>query len=234
MAVNNELGTAQPLEEIGRLMKRAAPRALFHVDAVQAFAKQPLPWREARMDLISLSAHKVHGPKGAGALVRCRPVHLEPMLHGGGQEDGLRSGTENPFGAAAFSMAAERTAAWLQRQAVERREYHRRWLAELDRYPSLRVFRSERATPYIVQFSYPPIPGEVVLNHLEQEGLLVSTGSACSTRKPEPSHVLLAVGLPEKEAVCSVRLSFSVHNSVAGMAPVLAGFARAMARLERL
>jgi len=87
MAVNNEIGTAQPLLEIGRLIRRAAPKAVFHVDAVQAFTKGVLPWREAAIDLISLSAHKVHGPKGVGALVRCRDLELEPLLHGGGQEE---------------------------------------------------------------------------------------------------------------------------------------------------
>ncbi len=234
MAVNNELGTAQPLEEIGRLIERVSPRTVFHVDAVQAFTKQTLPWREARIDLLSVSAHKVHGPKGVGALIRCRPVPLEAMLHGGGQEDGLRNGTENPFGMIAFSFAAEQAAAWHRRQAEERREYHRQWLAELERHPRLRVFCSERATPFVIHFSCPPIPGEVVLNHLEQEGLLVSTGSACHSQKPEPSAVLLATGIPEQEAVCSVRMSFSVHNTVAGLPPVLAGFQRAMARVERI
>jgi cysteine desulfurase len=234
MAVNNELGTAQPLVEIGRMIARLAPHAVFHVDAVQAFTKQPLPWREARIDLLSVSAHKLHGPKGTGALIRCTPVPLEPVTHGGGQEDGLRNGTENPFGIIAFSLAAEQAAAAHRRQAQERLEYHRRWLAALQQDGRLRVFRSERETPFIIQFSCPPIPGEVVLNHLEQEGVLVSTGSACHTHKPEPSHVLLAVGIPEPEAVCSVRLSFSVYNTLAGLDPVIAAFRRAMARVERL
>jgi cysteine desulfurase len=234
MAVNNELGTAQPLAEIGRLIERVSPKTVFHVDAVQAFTKQPLPWREARINLISVSAHKVHGPKGVGALFRCTPVPLEPITHGGGQEDGLRHGTENPFGMIALSMAAEQSAALHRRQTEERQAYHQRWLATLQQHPRLHVFRSERETPFIIQFSCPPIPGEVVLNHLEQEGLLVSTGSACHTQKPEPSHVLLAVGIPEQEAVCSVRISFSVHNTLAGIDPVIARFERAMARIERL
>jgi cysteine desulfurase len=134
----------------------------------------------------------------------------------------------------AFSLAAEQSALLHRRQVEERRAYQQRWLAALQQRPRLRVFRSERETPFVIQFSCPPIPGEVVLNHLEQEGLLVSTGSACHTHKPEPSHVLLAVGIPEQEAVCSVRMSFSVHNTLAGLDPVLAGFERAMARIERL
>jgi len=234
MAVNNELGTAQPLEAIGRLMAARAPKAVFHVDAVQAFAKQALDWRAARIDLLTLSAHKVHGPKGVGALVRCRPLPLEPLLHGGGQEDGLRSGTENPFGAVAFSLAAERTAALHAAQRAMRGNYHAAWLACLAEHPRLQLFRSEAQRPFVVHFAWPPLPGEVILHHLEQEGLLVSTGSACSSRKPEPSHVLLAVGMEEQRALSSIRLSFSVHNTIAGLAQALPAFRGAMARLARL
>jgi cysteine desulfurase len=234
MAVNNELGTAQPLEAVGRLIAARAPKAVFHVDAVQAFTKQPLDWRAARIDLLSLSAHKVHGPKGAGALVRCRPLPIEPLLHGGGQEDGLRSGTENPFAIAAFALAAERTAALHAQQREERTGYHDAWLAALGRQPRVEAFRSEAQTPFVVHFSLAPLPGEVVLHHLEQEGLLVSTGSACSSRKPEPSHVLLAVGMEAPRALSSIRLSFSVYNTHAGLATVLPAFDRAMTRLARL
>jgi cysteine desulfurase len=234
MAVNNELGTAQPLREIGALLAQQAPRALFHVDAVQAFARQALDWRAAGVDLLSLSAHKVHGPKGAGALVCCRPLALEPLLHGGGQEGGLRSGTENPFAAVAFAHAAERSTALHAEQRRMREAYHARWLEFLAGFPALRVFRSPAATPFVVSFSYPPLPGEVVLHHLEAEGLVVSTGSACSSRKPEPSHVLLAAGLSEQEALSSIRLSFSLHNTLAGLERVLPAFGRAMERLARL
>ncbi|HEX7926352.1 MAG TPA: cysteine desulfurase family protein [bacterium] len=234
MAMNNELGTAQPLVEIGKLIECVSPKTVFHVDAVQAFTKQALPWREARIDLISVSAHKVHGPKGTGALFHCTPVPLEPVTFGGGQEDGFRSGTENPFGMIALSFAAEQSAALHRRQAEERRAYHQRWLSVMQRHPRLRVFRSERETPFVIQFSVPPIPAEVVLNHLQEQGVFVSTGSACHTHNPEPSHVLLAAGIPAEEAVCSVRMSFSVHNTLAGQDPVIAGFERAIARVEKL
>jgi cysteine desulfurase len=170
MAVNNEIGTAQPLVEIGRLLQQKAPKAVFHVDAVQAFTKQPIPWREAGAALLSLSAHKMHGPKGVGALVRCKPLSLEPLLQGGGQEDGLRSGTENPFSIVAFAHAAREVAAVHREQRAARAGYHRRWLAFLAEFPALRVFASERSTPFVISFSRPPIPGEVTLHHLEQEG----------------------------------------------------------------
>jgi len=234
MAVNNELGTIQPLEEIGRTLKRAVPHAVFHVDAVQGLAKMPIPWRSAQIDLLSLSAHKVHGPKGVGALVRCRPVPLEPWIEGGGQEDGLRSGTENVFGAVALSLAAERSFGLAKTQAAERVRYAEQWIAELERHSRVRVFRSERASPFIVQFSLAPIPGEVILTHLEQEGLLASAGSACSTHSPEPSHVLLAAGLSEQDALSSIRLSFSWPNTLAGQPRVLQRFRGAMERLEKI
>ena len=234
MAANNEIGTRQPLVEIGKLLKRKAPRAVFHVDAVQAFTKKPLCWREAGIGLLSLSGHKVHGPKGVGALVRCRPVPLEPWMHGGGQESSLRSGTENPFAIVAFAHAAEEVSAIHLEQRSAREEYHRRWMALLAEFPRIRTFQSEKATPYLINFSLPPIPGEVTLHHLEAEGLYVSTGSACHTNKPEPSPVLLAVGMTEQEALSAVRLSFSIHNTPAGLERVGAAFRRAMQKLEKL
>ncbi|MBI4084166.1 MAG: cysteine desulfurase [Candidatus Lambdaproteobacteria bacterium] len=234
MAVNNELGTRQPLADIGRLVKAHAPRAVFHVDAVQAFAKERLAWREARIDLLSLSAHKAHGPKGVGALVRCAPVPLQPWLRGGGQEEGLRSGTENPFGIVAFAEAARQAAARHAAQQGERAAYHARWLEYLAGFPELRLYRSEQATPFVISLAYPPLPGEVILHHLEQEGLLVSTGSACHSLKREPSDVLLAVGLSEQEALSSIRLSFSVFNTLGGLDSVLPAFGRAVEKLRRL
>lgn len=234
MAVNNEIGTAQPLREMGRLIRERAPKAVFHVDAVQIFTKSPLPWREASIDLISVSAHKVHGPKGVGALVRCRNLPLEPAITGGGQEDGLRSGTETPFGMLAMALAAQATARMHQAQREERTAYRERWLECLGEYSRIRVFRSEAATPFIVNFSLAPIPGEVTLHHLEAEGLAVSTGSACHTTRPEPSAVLLAVGIGEREALSSIRISFSIHNRAADLERVLPAFRRAMAKLEKL
>lgn len=234
MALNNELGTIQPLEEMGRILKRASPGAVFHVDAVQALAKMHLPWRSAQIDLLSFSAHKVHGPKGVGALVRCRPTPLEPWIEGGGQEDGLRSGTENVFGAVAFSLAAERSVGLAHAQAAERVSYAGQWYAELERHARVQIFRSERASPFIIHFSLPPIPGEVILTHLEQEGLMASSGSACSTHSPEPSHVLMAAGFSEQNALSSIRLSFSWNNTVPGQPAVLDRFRQAMQRLEKV
>lgn len=234
MAVNNETGVMQPLAEIGRLLRRLAPQALFHVDAVQAFTKVPLNFREAGVHLVSISGHKVHGPKGTGALIRLRPVALAPLIHGGGQEAGLRSGTENPFGIAALAMAAERSMKLHAAQRDMRAAYHRAWLEELAGHERVRVFRGEAAGPFVITFAVPPVPGEVTLHHLEQEGLCVSTGSACHTGDAKPSHVLLASGWTPELALSAVRLSFSVHNTVDGLPRVLPAFRRAMARVAAL
>ena len=234
MAVNNELGTRQPLVEIGSLLRNLAPKAIFHVDAVQAFTKAPIPWKEAGVHLLSLSGHKIHAPKGVGALVQCKSVPLAPVMHGGGQEDGLRSGTENPFAIVGFAQAAKATT---QAHAVQREErvaYHQKWLEFLGKFPRLQVFRSEYETPFIINLRLEPVPAEVILHHLEQEGLYVSTGSACHTRKPEPSAVLLAAGLNRNAALSSIRLSFSLHNTQDSLEKVFPAFHRAMEKLEKL
>ena len=174
------------------------------------------------------------GVKGAGALVRIGNLPIEPVLFGGGQEDGLRSGTENPFAIAAFAHAARLSVREHQAQRAEREASHQRWLAFLAGFSRIRVFRSEAETPYIINFQMTPIPGEVILHHLEAEGLLVSTGSACSTRKPEPSPVLLAAGFTEQEALSSIRLSFSLFNPPAETEIAFSAFKKAMEKLERL
>ncbi|MDH4225992.1 MAG: cysteine desulfurase [Deltaproteobacteria bacterium] len=234
MSVSNEMGTLQPLVEAGRLIRQKAPGAVFHVDAVQGFTKGEIPWRSAGVGLLSLSGHKVHGPKGVGALIRCRDILLEPQMTGGGQESGLRSGTENPFGAAAFALAAQAVQALHKSMAEERMAYHRRWLEFLQEFPRLKVYRSVHQTPYLVRFSMPPVPAEVILLHLEQQGLFVSTTSACSTRKAEASPVLLAAGLEEREALSSIRLSFSVFNRLDELEGAFAAFRLAMAKLGKL
>ena len=234
MAVSNELGTAQPMEAIGRLIAERAPQAIFHVDGVQGFTKGLPALRSLGAHLVSLSAHKVHGPKGIGALVRCKPVHLAPITWGGGQEAGLRSGTENPFAIVAFAEAARRSTQLHAAQLEERRAYHGAWLEFLGQFDRLRVFRSPQAVPYIISFAIPPLPGEVILHHLEAEGLMVSTGSACSTHKPEPSPALLAAGLGTSYALSAIRLSFSHHNTLAGLDFVFPAFRRAMLALEKI
>ena len=234
MAINNEIGTRQPLVEIGALLRQKASRAIFHVDAVQAFAKEPIPWREAGVHMLSVSGHKIHGVKGVGALICCQPVPLAPLQMGGGQEEGLRSGTENPFGVVALAHAAQEASRMHTEQRKARAAYHQKWLAFLDGFPRVQVYRSEHETPYMINLRVEPVPAEVILHHLEQEGVLVSTGSACHTRKPEPSQVLLAVGLERQEALSSVRLSFSIHNTLESLERLFPAVERAFNKLAKL
>ncbi|MDH5751469.1 MAG: aminotransferase class V-fold PLP-dependent enzyme [Deltaproteobacteria bacterium] len=199
----------------------------------RALPEPPCPGSPG-IHLLSLSAHKVHGPKGVGALVRCRDVPLEPLLHGGGQEAGLRSGTENPFAVVAFCHAARQVEQRHRAMQAERAVYHARLLEALESHQRLRVFRSPHQLPFFISFSLPEIPGEVTLHHLEQEGLLVSTGSACSTSSPEPSRVLLATGIDRSRALGAIRMSFSIHNTLAGLEKyVLPALDRALKKLER-
>ena len=249
-AMSNELGTRQPIAEVGALLARyraerphRAPqnrglRLCFHVDAVQAFTK-PLGfhWARCGVDLLSLSAHKFHAPKGVGALVRfTEETPLHPILHGGGQEAGMRSGTESPFLIACMAEAARESSHRQQEMIEERRRYRETLLEALTPYqPRLRLFCSPAATPYHLRFSYAPIPGAVILHHLEEQGLRVSTTSACQASSTQASSVLLAAGMEDEEARSSVRLSFSVHNTLPGLQHcVLPALKRALDALSRL
>lgn len=214
--VNNEIGTIQPLEKIGALIKERNPKTLFHVDAVQSFAKLPALLESWQADLYSCSSHKIHGPKGAGALWVKRGITLQPMLQGGGQEKGLRPGTENTAAIAGFGLAAALNAARLDEDlALLHRlkcklcegllqkgiEYHLNG-------PPL-----EQAAPHILNLSFPGIRAEVLLHALEEEKIYVSPGAACHSRRPEPSHVLTAIGLDKSRISSSLRLSFSCFNN---------------------
>lgn len=213
MHVNNETGAVQPIEEIARLL-RPLRRVLFHVDAVQSIGKLPLDMRALGVDLLSGAAHKLHGPKGAG-FVYCRSgVTLAPLLYGGGQEGGLRSGTENVPAlvgmAKAVRLAAERQQAFARHGAALRRE-----LTEaIAGMPELRLTDTGGdAAPHIVHFCYPGMKSEVVVHALEQRGLYVSAQSACSSGASRPSRVLQAMGMSDTLAASGIRISYSLEHT---------------------
>ncbi|MDR5708381.1 MAG: aminotransferase class V-fold PLP-dependent enzyme, partial [Armatimonadota bacterium] len=218
MLVNNEVGTIQPLEEVVRILDqveaRSGRRPLVHVDAVQGFLKVEVRPRIQRFDLVSLSGHKVGGPKGIGALYVRRGVQLVPLLGGGDQERGLRPGTENVPGAAGFG-AAVRAQLGTWRRAAERMRALRDLLRELlsDLPGVVWNTPSRDIAPHILNFAVPGVRGEVLVHRLEQEGVYVSTGSACHSRKARPSHVLLAMGRTELEATSSIRVSLAPQTS---------------------
>ena len=206
MAVNNEVGTILPFSEIGGALKKIAPRALFHVDAVQAFCKIPIDVRKSAIDLLSASAHKIHGPKGAGLLYVKKGIRLPARALGGGQERGLRSGTEALPAIGGFAAAAQNyeKPAKLLPQMREKALLCRTLLSGIE---GVLLQSPEDALPYIVNFSLPGIRSETMLHFLSGNGIYVSSGSACAGG--EKSHVLAAMGLPAEQIDSSIRLSFS-------------------------
>ena len=229
MHVNNETGAIQPIDEINRLKGTA----LFHTDAVQSFGKIPLSAGQA--DLISLSAHKIHGPKGVGALAFRKGIRLLPQLVGGGQEQGLRSGTENVPGIAGFGLAAEMAAATLETRAKAAAGLRKRLLAGIrGNIPDIRINSPEDGSPFILNVSFLGTRGEVLLHRLEQEGVCVSTGAACSSRKRGRSPVLVAMGLSEREIEGAIRFSLGAFNSIDDIDTALDRLQAAVAQFRKL
>ncbi|WP_027364952.1 cysteine desulfurase family protein [Desulfotruncus alcoholivorax] len=225
MHVNNEVGAVQPLADISAVIKefRGAGRKLFwHVDAVQAYGKLPLRPPELGIDLLSVSAHKVHGPKGVGALYAAPGTPLKPLVAGGGQEWGLRSGTENVPGIAGFGVAAGIIAREARETAPKLFNLKKKLVdgilaavpGAVLNGPACREDEPGCA-PQIANISFPGLRGEVLLHALEGRGVYVSTGSACSSRKKPGSHVLRAMGLAEQLVEGAVRFSISTLNTAA-------------------
>lgn len=212
--VNNEVGTLQPVSQVAALLDEAASRwgrrPLLHTDAVQALGHVAFRVQDLRADLVTVSAHKLGGPKGAGALYVRRGVRLQPLVLGGDQERGLRGGTPNLAGIAGFAAAVR---FWVERGGQLRgalRALQTRLRAELQSLADVRWNTppdEHRTAPHILNVSVPGVRGEVLVHRLEQDGVYVSTGSACHSRRARPSHVLLAMGRTEEEATSAVRLS---------------------------
>ncbi len=211
MQVNNETGALLDAEKLSRLVDG---RALIHVDGVQGYLRVPFDMKRA--DLYSFSGHKLHGPKGIGALVVKKGVKLNPRQVGGGQENGLRSGTENTPGIAGLNAAAlELQGLWpdlpgrLMAKKLRFIEAVRRVVPEVVVHGPA----PEDAAPHIVNLGFPHVRGEVMLHALEAEGVYVSTGSACSSKKLKVSSVLTAMGIPPQNAEWAVRFSLSPHTT---------------------
>ena len=236
--VNNEVGAVQPVAEIAAALRRASGgRATLHVDGVQALGKVPTPYAAWGIELASVSGHKIGGPKGIGALRVARGVRLVPEV-AGEQEAGLRPGTENVPGIAGFGAAARLAAAWAPRLWALKRRLLAGLLPTL---PGLAVngpdpLDPEVSTPHIVNLSFtevaPGMPAEVLLHALEAEGIACSAGSACTARRPEPSHVLLAMGLPRARAGASLRFSLGPRTAEAEVDHAIARLPAALARLR--
>ncbi|MDD6876829.1 MAG: cysteine desulfurase NifS [Clostridiaceae bacterium] len=212
MAANNEIGTIEPLAEIGAVA--AAHKIPFHTDAVQAYGHIPIDVREMNISLLSLSGHKLYGPKGIGALYIKNGVRIDTFLHGGGQERGRRGGTENVAGIVGLGVAAEAAAASMAEESARIAAMRDRLIAELLKIPYSRLNgHPTRRLPGNASFCFEAIEGESLVLTLDMLGVAASSGSACSSGSLDPSHVLMAIGLPHEVAHGSLRLSLGAENT---------------------
>lgn len=215
MYVNNEIGAVEPIEEISRIVREANPKTIFHVDAIQAYGKFRIRPKKQGIDLLSVSGHKIHAPKGVGFLYIRDGVKVKPLIYGGGQQDGMRSGTENVPGTAGLGVAA--------REMYEHFDEHVRRITELKDYMTDRLGeltdvkinskKGAESAPQIVSVSFGGVRSEVLLHALEDKGIYVSSGSACSSHHPGVSGSLKGIGLPPKYLDGTIRISFGVFNT---------------------
>lgn len=214
MHVNNEIGSVQPIEKIGELLKNH-PKTLFHVDHVQGVTKVPLDFHESNVDFASISSHKFHGLKGTGAIYIRKGLKLAPLLAGGGQERGFRSGTENLAGIVAMAKALRLGMLDYEAKIDTMMDVRDFLINELQLIEGVKMNTPKQNTaPHIINFSVQGFKAEVLVHELEQHGLYVSTTSACSSRTNEPSRTILAMGLGEERATTSIRISLSFENTM--------------------
>lgn len=217
MYVNNEIGSVQPVEEIARIIKEKNPKTLFHVDAIQAYGKYRIFPERTGIDLLSVSGHKLHGPKGTGILYVNKKVKIRPIIFGGEQQKGLRSGTENVPGIAGIAEAAKVCYDGLEEKTDRLyllKEHFTERIRELD--GAVINGRTGRdSAPHIVSVSFEGVRSEVLLHALEEKGIYVSAGSACSSNKPSVSRTLQAIGVKKELLGSTLRFSFSFETTEA-------------------
>lgn len=212
MAANNEVGTIQPIEEIGKICREKG--VLFHTDAVQAFGHMPLDVNKMNIDLLSLSAHKINGPKGSGALYIRRGLGLRPVIEGGGQERNRRSGTENVAGIVGLGQAAQLAMETMEEESARLKALSKKLIDGVLQIPeTILTGDPENRLPGACSFAISAIEGESLVLYLDMEGICTSTGSACSTGSLDPSHVLMAIGLSHEVSHGSLRVSLGRFNT---------------------
>ena len=215
MYVNNEVGAVEPIEEISRIIKKKNPKTLFHVDAIQAYGKYVIRPKKQGIDLLSVSGHKIHGPKGVGFLYIGNGVKVKPLIYGGGQQNNMRSGTENVPGVAGLGVAAE--AMYTDHEAkvqhlIQLKDYMTDRMGEIEGT----VINSKKGTesaPQIVSVSFAGVRSEVLLHALEDKEIYVSSGSACSSHHPGVSGTLVGIGVAQKLLDSTIRFSFGLFNT---------------------
>lgn len=211
MYVNNEIGSLQPIEEAVRIVKQYNPRILFHTDAVQGFGKYRIHPKRQGIDLMSISGHKIHGPKGVGVLYVNEKVKIRPILHGGGQQGNLRSGTDNVPGIAGIAVAAKEIHRGLEEKTQKMRVLKEYFVSEILQMEHVTVHGrwDEKSAPHIVSVGFVGIRSEVLLHSLEEKGICVSSGSACASNHPAVSGVLRGIGAGREYLESTLRFSFS-------------------------
>lgn len=216
MAVNNEMGAVEPIEEIAGIIKNFnkehSARVLYHVDAVQAFGKMHLYPKRMGIDAMSVSGHKIHGPKGSGVLFVDNKVKINPILFGGGQEKGMRSGTENTTAIAGLGKATEVMYGRLEENRLKMMALKNAMIEGAACIEGVRDNSGE--APHIVSLSFCDVRSEVLLHALEEKGIYVSAGSACSSNHPAVSGVLKAIGIPHDLLDSTLRFSFCEYNTM--------------------
>lgn len=210
MGVNNELGTIQDLKAIGKIVKAVNPKCIFHADFVQGFMKIPVDVRVCLLDALTLSGHKIFGPKGVGAVYIKKGIDIKPLLRGGGQENNMRSGTENVPGIVGFGEAIRLRKDSFSDEFEAIRSLRNTFINELEaKIDDIKINGDPNGSPYVLNVSFNRVRGEVLLHSLEARGIFVSTGSACSSHKKEKQYVLKAIGLAEEYKEGTIRISFS-------------------------
>ena len=216
MYVNNEVGAVMPVEEIAALVHEKSPKALFHVDAIQAFGKYRIYPKKMGIDLLSVSGHKIQGPKGVGFLYINEKAKIQPQILGGGQQGGMRSGTDNVPGIAGLGTAAVEIYKNLE-ENVENMYRLKEYIAQgLEKIGDIRINGMDlrEGAPQILSISVMGVRSEVLLHSLEERGIYVSAGSACSSHKRKPSATLAAMGMSKDQIESTVRLSFCEENTI--------------------
>lgn len=215
MMVNNEIGAVEPIEEAARIIKEKNPNTLFHVDAIQAYGKYRIYPKKMGIDMLSVSGHKIHAPKGTGFLYIKEKVKVKPIIYGGGQQKGMRSGTENVPGVAALGEAAAEIYENFEEKIDRMYALKERFIAGMMEIEGVTINgkTGRDSAPQVVSVSIEDVRSEVMLHSLEEYGIYVSAGSACSSNKPAPSRTLQGIGLSKKQLETTIRISFCVETT---------------------
>lgn len=235
MLVNNEIGTIEPISEMSKILKAVNPRALFHVDAVQGFGKVPISVDRLGVDMLSISGHKIHGPKGVGVLYIRKGTKISPILYGGGQQQVMRSGTENVPGIVGIGIAAQMAMNDMPRKCAKMEMLKQQLKSGIsDNIDNIMINTPDGNAPHILNISFGGVKSEVLLHSLEMQDIFVSSGSACSSHKKEPSYVLTEIGVSKDMIDGSIRFSLSEFSTAQDVEDTILAIKNIVPRLRKL